>query len=127
MGQVPFNWPDPDGYPDVKDRWSGASPLLTRWNMGLSMAGAGAAFGTQFIPGFAPATQTPGDLNTAGEVADYWIDRVLHRPMLESDRQLVIDYLTVTGDESLPIDAGVRSRVPLMIALVIDSPYFQWR
>jgi uncharacterized protein (DUF1800 family) len=126
LGQVPFNWPDPDGYPDVKDRWTGASPLLTRWNTGLAMAAAGVG-SAQFIPGLRPADQTPGALTTAGEVVDYWIDRLLSRPMLEEDRQTVIDYLTDGGDESTPINTVVRNRIPVLIALILDSPYYQWR
>ncbi len=126
LGQVPFNWPDPDGYPDVRGRWVGASPLLTRWNLGLAMTGSGEG-SARFIPGFLPAQQTPSDLSTAGEVVDYWIDRLIHRPMLDEDRQRVIDFLTENGDESTPVTGGVARRVPMMISLIIDSPYFQWR
>lgn len=127
MGHVPYNWPDPDGYPDVKERWSGASPLLTRWNLGLAMVGAGGTGTTQFIPGFLPAAQTPGSLGTAGEVVDYWLDRLLHREMTEEDRGQVIEYLAGTAEESTPVDSRIRQRVPMMIALILDSPYFQWR
>jgi hypothetical protein len=89
---------------------------------------AGAAPGSaQFIPGLQPAMQTPGGLANAGEVVDYWIDRLISRPMNADDRDIVIDYLTDGGDESSPVDAGVRSRLPVMIALILDSPYFQWR
>lgn len=32
LGQVPFGWPAPNGYPDVEVAWRNASSLLARWN-----------------------------------------------------------------------------------------------
>src|SRR5690606_32070124 len=31
MGQPLFGWHPPDGYPDVKEAWSGTMPILQRW------------------------------------------------------------------------------------------------
>ncbi len=36
MGHRPFNWPTPDGYPDIARAWSG--DLLERWNLALDAA-----------------------------------------------------------------------------------------
>ena len=36
MGQVPFSWPAPNGYPDVSAAWS--NNLLPRWNFALALA-----------------------------------------------------------------------------------------
>src|SRR6185436_9411873 len=54
MGQVPFYWPTPDGYPDVKTAWSASTVMLTRWNMGLALCGVGD--GGALFTGFAPST-----------------------------------------------------------------------
>ncbi|MBL8148458.1 MAG: DUF1800 domain-containing protein [Blastocatellia bacterium] len=36
MGQLPFNWPTPDGYPEQASRWN--SQLLPRWNFAIELA-----------------------------------------------------------------------------------------
>ncbi len=36
MGQLPFGWPTPDGYPDVAARWLGN--LMPRWQFALALA-----------------------------------------------------------------------------------------
>jgi uncharacterized protein (DUF1800 family) len=38
-GQVPLDWPAPNGYPDVAAAWRSAGNLLSMWNMHLGMAG----------------------------------------------------------------------------------------
>lgn len=126
MGHVPFNWPTPDGFPDVKENWTASATMLARWNLGLAAAGAvDGGVQNYLIPGFNPQGQT-GDRTRAGDVADFWIDRLLHRPMLDADRAIVIDYLTQGGTEDDTISAGDR-RIGETIALILDSPYFQWR
>jgi uncharacterized protein (DUF1800 family) len=37
MGQLPFDWPTPDGFPDGEDHWR--SGLLPRWNFAFALAG----------------------------------------------------------------------------------------
>jgi len=39
LGQLPFDWPTPDGYPDGASHWSG--PLLSRWNFALRLTTGG--------------------------------------------------------------------------------------
>ena len=36
LGQLPFNWPTPDGYPDSAEHWQ--TQLLPRWNFAISLA-----------------------------------------------------------------------------------------
>ncbi len=36
MGQVPYDWPAPDGYPDTAEEW--ADNLLPRWDFAMSLA-----------------------------------------------------------------------------------------
>ncbi len=129
MGQLPFYWPTPDGYPDVKDAWGSSIGMLTRWNFGLALCGAGSggAFGGELIPGFKPDRQTPADRTTAGAVVDFWVERLLHRPVLDADRALLVGYLTNGGNASTPRTAALDQRMPELIALILDSPYFQWR
>ncbi len=125
MGHVPFHWPTPDGYPDVKVNWTASATMLARWNLGLAAAGAVDQGNDFLVPGFNPVNQMP-ELTTAGAVVDWWIDRLLHRPMLAADRGTLIDYLTKGGTETDPVASG-EQRIKETAALILDSPYFQWR
>ena len=130
MGHIPFYWPTPDGFPDVKTAWSASTVMLTRWNFGLSLCGVGngaTGFGPELINGFKILSQTPANLMTAGEVVDFWIDRILHRAMDPADRDAIIDFLTSGGSASTPVDLANPGRLPEAVALIFDSPYFQWR
>lgn len=132
MGHRLFYWSTPDGYPDVKEAWSASAVMLSRWNFGLALCGAGdprgRILGAQLVDGFTPQAG-PGarnDFESAGAAVDYWIERLLHREVNPADRDLIIDYLTVGGTAGTPY-ASVSSRMGSMIALILDSPYFQWR
>lgn len=130
MGHVPYIWPTPDGYPDYKEAWSASTNLLTRWNLGLALNGVGSrttGFGPALIPNFVLAQKTPTTLTTAGQVVDYWIERLVHRQFLPEDRDYVIQYLTNGGPASTPMSDALAAKLPETIALIYDSPYFQWR
>jgi len=122
-GHIPFYWPTPDGYPDVKDAWAATGGILSRWNLGLRLAGAGEGGRSPVNP----VAQMPADVATAGAAADWWIDRLLHRPMLPADRATLVDFLTAGGSDGDRLSAQMRNRLPELIALVVDSPYFLWK
>ncbi|MFQ5459243.1 MAG: DUF1800 family protein [Anaerolineae bacterium] len=112
-------------YPDVKVNWTASATMLARWNLGLAAVGAVDQGNDFLVPGFSPVNQMP-ELTTAGAVVDWWIDRLLHRPMLAADRGTLIDYLTKGGTETDPVASG-EQRIKETVALILDSPYFQWR
>jgi hypothetical protein len=58
---------------------------------------------------------------------DFWIDRLLHRPMLDADREVLVDFLTEGGTDFDTLTAAQKARLPETVALILDSPYFQWR
>ncbi len=118
-GHIPFGWLTPDGYPDRKESWTAAAVMLNRWNLGLALAGGG------IVPDFTPHHRRPQDLATPAAVVDYWIETLLHRPMLDADRALLVSFYTDGGRLSLAQAAAQREAQ--LVALVLDSPYFQWR
>lgn len=131
MGQRPFYWETPDGYPDTAEAWSSSATMLWRWNLGLALAGGGergGLLGQQLVPGFRPdqADDVPASFGSAGEAVDFWMERILHRPMLAEDRAILVDYLTDGGTDDAPYEP-VKAFVPGVIALIYDSPYFQLR
>ena len=124
MGQLPFNWPPPNGYPDVADAWGNTNGLLDRWNLML-------ALGWNGLPGVQVdfAALTAGLFRpTPAEVTDHLTARLLARELDPADRRQVIRYVAAGGPADAPIlQRKLRSAAMGTAALLLSSPYFQWR
>lgn len=127
LGQLPFYWPTPDGYPDEQSYWASTGGLLNRWRLSFfSFAG--------IIPGidFIQVDYTPmlNGANTLGSVVDAITNGVLMRPLSSTDRQLVLEWLTeeygVTENDTLT--TGIPEQIAALVAAVLlSSAYFQLR
>ena len=120
MGQVPFNWQPPNGYPDANAAWANTNGMLGRWNLGL-------ALGANALPGVtADLTVAPG--SSAAQLVDLFTARLVARPLLAADRDKLIAYAAggQPARAALP-PAQVKAKLPGLVALILDSPYFQWR
>lgn len=120
MGQQPFNWQPPNGYPDADAAWANTNGMLSRWNLGLAL-GANALAGVT-----ADLGATPG--SSAAQLADAFTQRLLARPLLPADRDKLIAYAAGGRPVQAPLTAGqLKAKLPGLVALILDSPYFQWR
>lgn len=119
MGHVPFAWLTPDGYPDVKESWTAAVVMLYRWNLGLALAEG------RLVPHFRPASLRPAGLDSAEAVVDHWTWQLVGRPLAPADRALLLAYFTDNG--RLDLKQAVATQEDRLIALILDSPYLQWR
>ncbi len=114
MGQIPFMWEAPNGYPDVADAWINSNGLLARWNLALALT-------TNQAPGFQVDPLSPPGANAAGSpeaVVDFWIRRILHRNIPSPDRTKLVGYL---GGDTSP------NKIAGLVALILSSPDFQYR
>lgn len=133
IGQQMFGRRSPDGYPDFKDDWISTTSFLYRWrliNNVLENPIAGVSVSL---------TGMPADRNTPNLIADYWIDRLLGRPMDDpAHRAEVVTILrgwsspspTVTpvyGPDQVMSSTDINNRLKRMVALILMSPEFQWR
>jgi len=127
LGQLPFNWPTPDGYPDEQSYWASTGGLLNRWRLSfLSLA--------NFIPAIdvfqIDYPSLLGGANTLASIVDAMIDSVLMRPLSAEDKAYMLDWLVTkysqAADDTLP--AGVAEQIaPLVAAVLVSSAYFQLR
>jgi uncharacterized protein (DUF1800 family) len=127
LGQLPFNWPTPDGYPDVQSYWGSTGGLLNRWRLSfLSFAG--------IIPGL-DVFQIDYDnmlngANTLSTIVDALTTALLMRPISDDDRGYMLEWLsTETGqaDDTMLPSATIDLLVPLIAAVLNSSAYFQLR
>jgi uncharacterized protein (DUF1800 family) len=125
MGNVPYNWFPPNGYPDATGAWLNANGLLHRWNaaMVFSYASQGWTDGqitldlNDLIP---PAT-------TAIELINATSQRLLGYELSEEYKEQLVYFVSDYGDPNQEIDDSLRNdRLPTLVALVLSSPHFQW-
>ncbi len=116
MGQVPFMWPTPDGYPDTAGPWS--NNVLPRWNFALRLA-------NNNLPGLAANLEdlaALGQVSSVDEVLTTFSGLVLGRDLTADERATLKFY---TGDGA-PDNAATRLKLIDAVGLMLASPAFQW-
>ena len=121
MGQLPFAWPAPNGYPDVAGYWTSADGVLQRW-----------ATAAQVARGWIDGVDTsPARLWPAGPPAT-WADLVerielalLDRPFAEADRATILSWAGHQPTDAFDADAEWATRGVLALACTVPS--FQFR
>ncbi len=127
LGQLPYYWPTPDGYPDRQGYWASTGGLLNRWRLSfLSFA--------NFIPeiNVIQVDYIPllNGADTLAGIVDALADSVLMRPLSAEDRGLLLAWLTDEYAQAAdnPLPAGTPEQVaPLVAAVLVSSAYFQLR
>lgn len=123
MGQVPFQWESPDGYPDSKDYWLNTTALLNRWNFGLALAEGRYAPLMQIDEG-----ALAGVARTPAELVDRLAERLLHRPLDALDRSALIAYAAGTNPVDSPLSKIQREYATVALTgALLASDYFQYR
>jgi uncharacterized protein (DUF1800 family) len=116
LGQLPFHWPPPDGYPDTAPAW--ATNLLPRWNFALALLHGE-------LPGAAPPLEeivAAGNAETAVDTLQLFAGLVYGRSLTPDEEALFANY---TG--SGPLDnPETQLRLKDSVALMLASPAFQW-
>jgi len=127
LGQLPFYWPTPDGYPDLLSYWASTGGLLNRWRISF-LSFAGIIPGLDVIQIDYPAMLDGAD--TINTVIDAITDAVLMRPLEEADRDVIVQWLEgelgAAADETLAVDLPEQASA-LVGAVLISSAYFHLR
>jgi len=123
LGQVPFGWVQPDGYPDTTAAWATTASMLARWNAAQALV-SGRVEGIQ-----------PLDVNalvgspaptTVQALADRIAQRILCRTPRSQLRAALVRSTGRTGRSAVD-GAQVAALTPALAALVLSSPEAQVR
>lgn len=124
MGQPLFGRPSPDGYPDRKEVWSSTNSMLQRWRMANRLI-------ENSLDDISLDTlsQTPAHIRTPNGLADFWIDRILGRPLHPAEnRDEIVEFLAQGRNPDFDLNTELfEERVPRMVALLLMTPDFQLR
>jgi uncharacterized protein (DUF1800 family) len=126
LGHAPMAWPQPNGYPDVADAWRSAGGTLGRWNMHMSLAGHW--WPQELVR--PPLKDLLGAVNpkTHGELVDVLAQRLVFRTLPTAHRDAVLGFLGKAANDPLNRDSEALGwRLPYLVALLLDSPYFEVR
>lgn len=116
LGQLPFNWQTPDGYPDVAKHWESTTGMLFRWNF---ING----FCFDFLNGYsfslADIIQEP---RTPANILLQITFKILNRNLSDADHAALLAYLNdgTTAGGVVPI-----KKIQGALAIAMGSPYFQ--
>jgi uncharacterized protein (DUF1800 family) len=112
LGQIPFTWQFPNGFPDTAGFWSTTSGLLERWNFGMLLT-SGKINGTRVdMKSLTKDAQSPQD------VVDTLSQRFLGARLPDDARSILLDFASA-GD--------LGSKLTSVAGLILGSPHFQVR
>ncbi|MEO8613226.1 MAG: DUF1800 domain-containing protein [Chloroflexota bacterium] len=118
MGQIPFTWPAPNGFPDVGAYWM--SNLLPRWNMAITVAGdqlPGTKIDMNGLVDLLDANNIPLE---AEPVLLFLATYLFGRPLSTAERDAVLQFAADTASEpAAQIGAG--------LSLLLAAPAFQYK
>ncbi len=114
MGQAPYEWPTPDGPPDMAEAW--LRNFMPRWRFALALARDELA-GTTWRHG--PAMLA--DAATPEGLVDRVAGLLLDRPLDSGDKNRLLRSLEPD------IRSDLRQALPFVVAAILASPGFQWR
>lgn len=121
LGQLPFTWPAPDGFPDVAPFWVSSTALLNRFNLALSLAG-----GTQrrlFAWDLEPLL---GGAATPETIVDALVARILARPIADTDHVTLVAFAAAGRSPSATLSGAARERAARgALGLLLCSRYVQ--
>ena len=112
LGQIPYFWQPPDGYPDYQGWWSTTSGMLNRWNIALILL-------SEKIPGIKiPLQDIVSDGETPADIVDLLSLQFIGMKLPDSARETLISFTS---------DGSLDEKIPYTAALILSSPYFQVR
>lgn len=126
LGNAPMAWSPPNGYPDTSDAWRSAGGALGRWNAHMSLAAHWwpdtlqlPDLRNRFLPSL------PGNY---GAYVQTLAQQLTFKKFSTEHVAAVCTFLGKTPTDRLGrTDPAVKGRLPYVIALILDSPYFQIR
>ena len=120
-----FAWAFPNGYPETRVAWVSHTPRVNCWRLINWLVVARDMNDQLRLDALA---QTPPEVRSATRLVDYWIDRILGRPMLEEDRQEILEFMAqgINPDFDLPLETDqiLQERLQAMVALLMMCPDF---
>lgn len=130
LGQIPYGWHPPDGYPDVAPAWMTTNGLLARWNTAMRLTHS--AFSDAGDTGWGLMNTglwaKIGNPQTAVQLVDAAAEQIFGAPLPPADAAEFVHYVTDGAGGDTAVTAHLLSRkLASLYGLMLASPQYQWR
>lgn len=129
LGQPPYGWHPPNGYPDVAPAWTSTGGLLMRWNVAMQLTHG--AYSDAEEEGYGLTTQIRqriGSPQTVGELVDAVAEQIFGAPLANQNRAAFVAYASDDEGATKPVTLRLLSRkLGSLFGLMLASPIYQWR
>lgn len=137
-GHAPYEWPAPNGYPDVSLAWSGANSYAMSWKL-LNWITETSDNSVPMAPIL--ATTRSGVSNwTANNLVDFWCQRILGYLPTAVRRQTLVAFMAQNGDPATYVITDTdtwaasdpkrhynQQRLRSLVSLILMTPEFMSR
>jgi uncharacterized protein (DUF1800 family) len=129
LGQPPYGWFPPNGYPDTAGAWLATGGLLARWNAAMRLTHSAYSDGPDTGWGLkANLRAIIGDPQTAGELVDMVAAQVFGAPLTPAERRPFLAFVAGEGGEETPVTPLLLGgKLSSLFGLMLASPLYQWR
>ena len=122
LGQLPFRWPTPDGYPDEFGDWVNSGAMLNRWNFAFALVENRLSGMTVDMPALLAGANTPV------LIVLRLADRLLHRALSQADADALVLFAANGGSIDRVLSGSeLTARAREIAGLLLSSPYFNYR
>jgi uncharacterized protein (DUF1800 family) len=122
MGQQPFSWPAPNGYPDVEGAWLNTGGIMARWNWTGDVVGRG----FPLITYDTAALRSSLTGKTAPEIYDL-VSQYLVLESVTDSGQVVLNNQLGWTDTLRPTAAQIDAALPTILVAVLGAADVQYR
>ncbi|MBP6216498.1 MAG: DUF1800 domain-containing protein [Luteimonas sp.] len=138
-GHQPYDWPAPNGYPDVSTAWSGASTFGMTWKLLNWLTETDYAAGNDKLLPILATTRSgvPAGQWTANRLVEFWCNRILGYQPTPERLAVLRSFMAQNGDPASYViedtDNWAQSdlkrhynqqRLRSMVSLILMSPEF---
>lgn len=137
-GHLPYNWPAPNGYPDIGNAWSGANSFAMTWKV-INWLTETSDGSTPLSPILANTRAGVGSW-TANNLTTFWCGRLLGYEPDATRKQVLVSFMAQNGNAATDVIADTeawagnnlrahynQSRLRSMVSMVLMSPEFMSR
>jgi uncharacterized protein (DUF1800 family) len=130
-GQSLFSRVPPDGYPDRREAWASSNTRVQCWRLAgwlldqRDESRPGDPYRCDVV-GITLAS-LPAGQRSSDQIVDFWLQRILGRPIDLVDRGEIVDMLAAGASPSTQLDltaSSVASRLRSTVALILMTPEF---
>jgi hypothetical protein len=123
LGQVPFEWPLPNGYPDVAPAFASSGSLLARWDLAQALANNQVVDFLSYDADEVIGTPVP---TTVKALVDRLVVRLLCHPVRAATTNALVESTGLSASARID-QAKAKALLPSLAALILSSPEAQAR